>query len=127
IPWDLVDLGLGPVVPAERANAWAGRAPDDNTDQADDDLLSLARSRPLDISDEEIDGVLDDLPLDAWCEDRDGWLQVGMALHHQYGGDETGYEKWCRFSEQSAKFDPDDQRRVWESFRNTPNPVRFAT
>ncbi|WP_420807619.1 PriCT-2 domain-containing protein [Bradyrhizobium valentinum] len=26
--------------------------------------------------------MLADLPTDTWREDRDGWLQVGMALHH---------------------------------------------
>jgi hypothetical protein len=45
------------------------------------------------------------LPLEEYCEDRDGWLQVGMALHHEFGGDEAGYQLWKEFSEQSDKFD----------------------
>jgi predicted P-loop ATPase len=82
---------------------------------------------PLGLTEEEAESYLDDLPFDQYCEDRDGWLQVGMALHHEFGGDELGYDLWKDFSERSDKFNEKDQRLVWNSFRNKPNSVRMAT
>ncbi len=46
-------------------------------------------------------------------DDRDTWLRVGMML--QECGD-PGFDLWCLWSAQSAKFDAEDQARVWESF-----------
>jgi hypothetical protein len=66
---------------------------------------------------------------DVWCEDYDGWLKVGMALHHEFEGSEDGFEVWCEFSEHSAKYNPDVQRAKWESFRRSESPsaATFAT
>jgi hypothetical protein len=49
-------------------------------------------------------------------DDRDIWLQVGMALHASFGS--VGFDLWDEWSQQSAKYDPVDQTRVWNSFRN---------
>jgi hypothetical protein len=51
------------------------------------------------------------------ADDRDTWLRVGMALHHESNGDNWGYQLWCSWSEQSLKFDSRDQRATWRSFR----------
>ncbi len=48
-------------------------------------------------------------------DDRDTWLQVGMALHADFGP--VGFDIWSDWSQKSAKFDPVDQTRVWNSFR----------
>lgn len=50
--------------------------------------------------------------------DRASWLDWGMALHHESGGLEQGFELWCELSELYCpeKFDVGDQRRAWESF-----------
>jgi predicted P-loop ATPase len=82
---------------------------------------------PLGLTEEEAEDIINALPLEDYCEDRDGWLQVGMALHHEFGGDEVGYELWKEFSQQSDKFNEKDQRIVWNSFRQKPNSVRMAT
>ena len=47
-------------------------------------------------------------------DDRDTWLQVGMALHASFGS--VGFDLWDEWSQQSAKYDPVDQTRVWNSF-----------
>lgn len=119
--FDLLDLGVVPYIPAE---AFPGRLEAElavEAASADDDvssLLALARrSTPLGLTDDQAWDILRALDLDDWCEDRDGWLQVGMALHHEFEGEDAGYELWCRFSQQSDRFDEDDQRRVWKSFR----------
>lgn len=49
-------------------------------------------------------------------DDRDTWLQVGMALHSTESGDQA-YGLWNEWADQSDKFDIADQRRVWDSFK----------
>jgi putative DNA primase/helicase len=124
--FELVELGLGPVVDSEIVATWAPAALP-ATDVEDDDLAAVARLQPLDLSESDIRETLALLPLAEWCDDRDGWLQVGMALHHQFEGSDEGYELWAAFSERSPKFDAKDQRRVWKSFTAKPGGVRFAT
>lgn len=120
---ELIELGLGPVISAERLAGMGVRleAP------SDEDLVGLTRQNPLGLEEPEIRRILADLPLDDWCEDRDGWLQVGMALHHEHAGAESGYALWCEFSRQSAKFNEKEQRQVWKSFKGRPVSVRMAT
>lgn len=55
-------------------------------------------------------------------DDRDLWVRIGMALH-SIGQD--GYTLWREWSETSAKFDPVDLRRVWQSFR--PGKLNYET
>jgi len=51
------------------------------------------------------------------CEERDMWLKVGMALHSS-GAGQQAYGIWCEWSRQSDKFDPKDQQRTWNSFKD---------
>lgn len=114
----LLDLGIGPVLADEIVEAWAADAffgiddPDD-----EDDLMLLLGNSPLDISYDEVKSTLDGLP-NSMVDDRDGWLEVGQALHHQFEGSEIGYELWIEWSQTSEKFDDRDQRKVWASFKN---------
>ena len=82
---------------------------------------------PCDLSEEEIDQVLQLLDHDKWCEPYHGWLNVGMALHHQYQGEEAGFEKWCQFSADSSTFNADECRLKWESFTAKPGGITFAS
>lgn len=45
-------------------------------------------------------------------EDREIWLKVGQALHHEFDGDDMGYDLWDTWSQSSEKHDEDDQHRV---------------
>lgn len=92
----------------------------------EDDLFAFVRAEPLDLDEDEIQAVLDDLPED-WVDDRDYWFRVGMAFHHQFRGEDEGFEAWCEWSEQSEKFDRKDSLRVWESFKGKNHPVTFRT
>lgn len=49
-------------------------------------------------------------------DERDTWFMVGMAIHQEMPT-QQGYELWCQWSQASPKFDPQDQLRVWRSFR----------
>lgn len=127
---DMLDLGVVPQMPSELL---AEQADSDLRDEAlaaddEDGLLALARtSPPLGLTIPACRDILKLLPVDEFCDDRDGWLKVGMALHHEFEGDDDGFDLWCEFSEQSDKFDEQDQRRVWDSFRpSKTDPVTMG-
>lgn len=82
----------------------------------------------LNLTYREAEDILAELPTDYWCEDREGWRNVGMALHHEFDGADAAYDIWTTFSKQSRKFDPHIQRQQWRSFRsNTDRPIRMAS
>ncbi|MCB1746303.1 MAG: bifunctional DNA primase/polymerase [Gammaproteobacteria bacterium] len=70
----------------------------------------------------ELRGVLTYIPAD----DRDIWIRVGMALHSTGAGAQA-YGLWCEWSQLSPKYDPDDQRRVWDSMRRDGGGVTLST
>lgn len=48
----------------------------------------------------------------------DDWLRAGMALHHEFGGSEEGFDEWLHWSERGAKFaGVNDLRSHWNSFK----------
>lgn len=79
-------------------------------DDDDDDLRAL-----LEPDWTRIAGALAFVPGD----DRDDWLSVGMALHHESRGSDAGFSAWNEWSRRSEKYDARDQGRVWKSFGET--------
>jgi hypothetical protein len=67
--------------------------------------------RPRHGEDERIRKALDHINPD----DRDVWLQVGMALKDELG--DAGRSLWDQWSRRSDKFDERDQDKTWRSFR----------
>ncbi|MBR9840396.1 MAG: hypothetical protein GYB50_21260 [Rhodobacteraceae bacterium] len=61
--------------------------------------------------------VLDALEAITDAEDREEWVQIGMAIHSASGGSDDGFTVWCDWSEGSEKFDETDAARVWGSFK----------
>lgn len=49
-------------------------------------------------------------------DDRDTWVKVGAAIHNEMPG-QDGFSLWDSWSQGSAKYDPQDQIRVWRSFK----------
>lgn len=48
---------------------------------------------------------------------RDEWIRVGMALHHETEGDDTGFYLWHDWSEQGGKYPSEEAlREQWDSF-----------
>jgi hypothetical protein len=66
-----------------------------------------------DCDEERIADALRALPAD----DRDIWLQVGMALKDSLG--ERGRSLWDTWSASSSKFNQKDQERTWRSIRRS--------
>lgn len=113
-----LDFGDAPTISADVLDA-AGAAAD-----PEDDFE--ANENRLELTEDDARDILALLPLDYWCEDRDGWRSVGMALKHEFG--DAGYDLWEEFSKQSTKFDAKNQRAVWKSFKGkTKRPICMAT
>ena len=51
------------------------------------------------------------------ADDRDRWLNVGMAVHAGFNGSDEGFDLWVHWSKQSPKFNERDQRQIWKSFK----------
>ena len=51
------------------------------------------------------------------CDDRQGWLGVGMAVHAGTGGSDAGLSLWDDWSRQSEKYRPGECLRQWRSFK----------
>lgn len=97
-----------------------------SSDEDDEALLGIA-GRADDLDDEDI---RDALSLVDDVDDYDRWLTVGMALHHQYAGGDTGLELWHEWSEQGASYDADVLVSKWEGFsvvRSGGTPTTIAT
>lgn len=87
----------------------------------------LEDSQAVDISDEELRNRLMMVPNP---EDYDTWVQVGMALYHQYDGDENGLDLWHEWSETADNYDRDALERRWNDFgidgkKRAPLTARF--
>lgn len=54
-------------------------------------------------------------------DNRDEWLRVGMAVHHETQGSPEGMALWDEWSQPSAKYNSEDLARVWESFGKRPD------
>ena len=96
--------------------------PDDD-DSWDRDVLMP----PLDVEIDELRKVLLSIPNNE--ADYDIWLNIGMALYHQFGGSDQGLELWDEWGEAAEKFDPRESKKKWRSFdhhnkRQTPITAR---
>lgn len=63
-------------------------------------------------------------------DDYDTWVQIGMALYHQFDGGEDGLELWSEWSETADNFDRDALERRWDDFgidgkKRAPITARF--
>lgn len=50
------------------------------------------------------------------ADDRETWVSVGQAINNEMPGHE-GFDLWDAWSQQSTKYNAQDQLRVWRSFK----------
>ena len=91
-------------------------------DSSDDDE-DFTRDLPLNMSDDEVQGLL--FAYEAQGLEYDAWLKVGQALHHQYVGSDKGLDLWVSWSSLSDKHDAKKMRKKYNSF-GTWNGARFT-
>ena len=94
-------------------------------DRGSDDLLSVVAAQPLDISDDEVVGLLENYPAEG--KEYDEWLGVGMALWHQYAGADRAYALWRDWSALCVKHDERHMRVKWRSFGGSVRPKTLAS
>ena len=76
---------------------------------------------------ERIRKALDVLPASA-LERYHDWLEIGQALHHEFGGDPEGMELWDAASQWCDSYDADELEAKWESFGSySGKPVTIGT
>ena len=72
-----------------------------------------ADAHPVNMSQPELQHRLMMVP---GADDYDVWLQVGMALWHQYGGEDIGREMWHEWSESADNYGAEELDRKWKGF-----------
>lgn len=100
------------------------REDDDNSGEGMD-LAAIVAAQPLELSDDNVDALLDANPAEG-LEYAD-WLKIGMALAHQYSGSEAGYGRWLAWSAKSVKHDVSQMKTKWRSFKGTASPVTLRS
>jgi len=84
-------------------------------------------ANPIDIGEDELRNRLMMVPNP---DDYDIWFQVGMALHHQFDGEDIGLDLWKEWSETAENYDCDALERRWADFaiegkKRAPLTARF--
>lgn len=82
-------------------------------DEIDDDDHDFRDDHPIDMTTQELSLKLGLVP---GSDDYDTWLQVGMALWHQYRGDKEGLLLWHEWSAQASNYDEDALDEKWPTF-----------
>jgi predicted P-loop ATPase len=96
--------------------------------RTDKDFAKTVTYVPHDFTTKQIQEHLSNYPAEKteYCE----WLDVGMALHYQYMGQEEGLNIWDKWSKtDSSRYQGiEDLKSRWQSFKsNTNSPITFAT
>ena len=72
------------------------------------------REPTLGLTVDAMEELLDALDADMGRED---WIKVGMGLHHECDGDDTGFYLWNDWSENGGKYPGEEAlRQQWDSF-----------
>lgn len=93
----------------------------------DSDNPFLEDTAPIQINDDELRSRLLLIP---HAEDYDEWIKLGMALFHQYDGDDLGLKLWHEWAESADNYDADALDRRWDGFavegkRRAPITARY--
>lgn len=80
--------------------------------------ISEDRSEPGSCDIAELREALEAIPNDEHTEYDDVWLPIGMALHHETGGSQHGFNLWIEWSEKGPKHDDSQMTYKWDSFAN---------
>lgn len=86
----------------------------------------IGNEQKLGLSIDRMQELLDALDADM---SRDDWIKVGMALHHETEGDDTGFELWDDWSAAGSTYPGTEGLRAqWDSFdRRVGNGHRQVT
>jgi putative DNA primase/helicase len=92
----------------------AARFPATQKRVSDPDDFMIGREPRVGLSATQMEELLSVLDADMPRED---WVRVGMALHHECDGDDTGFELWNDWSSNGEKYPSEEGLRTqWDSF-----------
>lgn len=77
-----------------------------------DDPFAAVKAKTQ-ISDEELERKLMMVP---GSDDYELWTWIGMALYHQYDGNQQGYDLWDQWSQTAPNYDSEALEKHWPSF-----------
>ena len=80
----------------------------------DDDEEDFTRDLPLNMSDDEVKGLL--LAYGASGLEYDDWLKVGQSVTPPISGGDVGYDLWVSWSALSDKHNERVMRKKYDSF-----------
>lgn len=81
---------------------------------SDPDDFMVGREPKIGLSVSQMEELLSVLDADMPRED---WVRVGMALHHECDGDDSGFYLWDDWSEHGEKYPSEEAlRKQWDSF-----------
>ena len=81
---------------------------------SDPDDFMAGREPKIGLSVSQMEDLLSVLDADMQRED---WVRVGMALHHECDGDDSGFYLWDDWSQNGEKYPSEEALRTqWESF-----------
>ena len=92
-------------------------------DNDDDNFMRGVDQGPVDFTKHQVIDLLDKYEAQGLSYDQ--WVEVGMALHHQFNGE--CFELWEQWSQKSDKHDARMMKRKWKSFENQSNPITLRT
>lgn len=122
---------LQPVTPKLQEMCERRFGPRNAPSQQQNDVLEFFGGElpPLGLTVERMEETLAKLDPDMG---RDDWIRVGMALHHETQGDDTGFELWDEWSAGGSTYPGTEGLRVqWDSFTrregNGRAPITMAT
>lgn len=96
----------------KRGSALKSRPNRGDLEDDDDDEFG-SDGQKVDLTTQELSVKLGLVP---GADDYDTWLQVGMALWHQYDGGEEGSILWHEWSAQASNYDSDALDAKWPTF-----------
>lgn len=73
----------------------------------------LEDTTAIDISDDELRTRLLSIP---HPDDYEQWFMIGMALYHQFDGDDEGLKMWHEWAESADNYDAEALDRRWNGF-----------
>lgn len=75
---------------------------------------------PVAVSEAQMHSIMAAVTAAGKLDGNEDWIQVGMALHHQFSGSEDGLDVWDQYSSQAAGYmGRDDLAKQWARFDST--------
>lgn len=109
---------------AHKQEGWVTVTKRSQAQSVDPDDLSVFKQK-LDMNQDDVRDLL--MSVDPDCH-HDEWVRVGMALHHQFDGEDEGWHLWDEWSSEGSKYNHGECERRYATFDTKGRiPITLAT